>query len=427
MKNILVMLSIILTAALTQAQQTKTFIHAGHLLDTQSGKWMDEVTVTVNGTEITEISKGYTSIPQDVKYIDLKDKWVLPGLTDMHVHMETEYNPQAYISKFVDDPADVAYNSVAFAETTLMKGFTTVRDLGGSGINISLRDAVNKGKLVGPRIFTAGKSIATTGGHADPTNGGNAAFMGNPGPREGVANGTDEARAAVRHRYKNGADCIKITATGGVLSVAKNGSNPQFTLEEIKAITSTAADYGFHVAAHAHGDEGMRRAVEGGVRTIEHGTYMSEETMDLMKKLNCYLVPTITAGKEVAIKAEEKGFYPDIVVPKARAVGPQIQGTFAQAYKRGVPIVFGTDAGVFKHGKNAMEFGYMVEAGMPAMEAIQSATITPAKILKLEDKIGQVKKGFYADIIAVSENPEKNVNVLNTVDFVMKDGVIYKN
>lgn len=427
MKKITIQLIAVLLCFAAVAQQTKTFIHAGHLLDTESGKWMDEVTITVNGTEITEVSKGYTTIPKDVKYIDLKDKWVLPGLTDMHVHMETEYNPQAYISKFVDDPADVAYNSVAFAETTLMKGFTTVRDLGGSGINISLRDAVNKGKLVGPRIFTAGKSIATTGGHADPTNGGNAAFMGNPGPREGVANGTDEARAAVRHRYKNGADCIKITATGGVLSVAKNGSNPQFTLEEIKAITSTAADYGFHVAAHAHGDEGMRRAVEGGVKTIEHGTYMSEETMDLMKKMNCYLVPTITAGKEVAIKAEEKGFYPDIVVPKARAVGPQIQGTFARAYKRGVPIVFGTDAGVFKHGKNAMEFGYMVEAGMPAMEAIQSATITPAKILKLEDKIGQVKKGFYADIIAVSENPEKNVDVLNTVDFVMKDGVIYKN
>ncbi|BAO55078.1 metal-dependent hydrolase family protein [Nonlabens marinus] len=427
MKKLFVLSLVILMSFLTYAQETTTFIHAGHLLDASTGKWMDEVTIKVNGSEITDVSKGYTTIPQDVKYFDLKNQWVLPGLTDMHVHMETEYNPQAYISKFVDDPADVAYNSVAFAETTLMKGFTTVRDLGGSGINISLRDAINKGKLIGPRIFTAGKSIATTGGHADPTNGGNAAFMGDPGPREGVANGTDEAREAVRHRYKNGADCIKITATGGVLSVAKNGSNPQFTLEEIKAITSTAADYGFHVAAHAHGDEGMRRAVEGGVKTIEHGTYMSESTMDLMKKMNCYLVPTITAGKEVALKAEEEGFYPDIVVPKAREVGPQIQGTFARAYKRGVPIVFGTDAGVFKHGKNAMEFGYMVEAGMPAMEAIQSATITPAKILQMEGQIGQIKKGFFADIIAVSENPEKNVKALESVNFVMKDGKVYKN
>ncbi|WP_194851373.1 metal-dependent hydrolase family protein [Nonlabens antarcticus] len=429
MKNRLLIALILICSMTLSAQKTPTttFIHAGHLLDTETGKWMDEVTIKVNGTEITDVSKGYTAIPQDVKYFDLKDKWVLPGLTDMHVHMETEYNPQAYISKFVDDPSDVAYNSVGYAEKTLMAGFTTVRDLGGSGVNISLRDAINKGKVSGPRMYTAGKAIATTGGHADPTNGGNQDFMGSPGPREGVANGTDEGRAAVRYRYKNGADVIKITATGGVLSVAKNGSNPQFTLEEIKAIVSTAADYNMHVAAHAHGDEGMQRAILGGVKTIEHGTYMSAETMDLMKKMNCYLVPTITAGKEVAMKAEEEGFYPDIVVPKARAVGPQIQGMFERAYKRGVPIVFGTDAGVYAHGKNALEFGYMVEAGMPAMEAIQSATITPAKILKMEDKIGQVKTGFFADIIAVSENPEKNVKTLEKVTFVMKDGEVYKN
>ncbi|WP_292901449.1 amidohydrolase family protein [Nonlabens sp.] len=408
------------------AQNTTTIIHAGHLLDTEKGTWLTEMTVTLADGEIQSLDKGYSKVPTTADYYDLKDKWVMPGLTDMHVHMETEYNPHAYISKFVDDPADVAYNSVKYAEITLMSGFTTVRDLGGSGINISLRDAVNAGKVPGPRIFTAGKSIATTGGHADPTNGGNQAFMGNPGPREGVANGPDEARAAVRHRYKNGADCIKITATGGVLSVAKNGSNPQFTVEEIKAITETAADYGYHVAAHAHGDEGMYRAVEGGVKTIEHGTYMSERTMELMIKKDCYLVPTITAGKEVAEKAEVEGFYPAIVVPKARTVGPQIQGTFARAYKKGVPIVFGTDAGVFAHGQNAKEFGYMNEAGMPVMETIQSATITPAKILKLEHKIGQVKKGFYADIIAVSQNPEKNVAILEQMDFVMKDGVVYK-
>ena len=426
MKNIGLILFTLALCLTATAQKGRTFIHAGHVLDSKSGKWMDEMTIQVNGKEVVDVVKGYTTVPDGLQAVDLKSEWVLPGLTDMHVHMETEYNPQAYISKFMDDPADVAYSSVSFAEITLMSGFTTVRDLGGSGINISLRDAINSGKVPGPRIFTAGKSIATTGGHADPTNGGNAAFMGDPGPREGVANGTDQARAAVRHRYKNGADCIKITATGGVLSVAKNGSNPQFTIEEIKAITSTAADYGFHVAAHAHGDEGMRRAVKGGVKTIEHGTYMSEETMDLMKEMDCYLVPTITAGKEVAMKAEEEGFYPDIVVPKARAVGPQIQGMFERAYKRGVPIVFGTDAGVYAHGKNAMEFGYMTEVGMPVMEAIQSATITPAKILQMEGQIGQIKKGFFADIIAVSENPEKNVATLNEVKFVMKDGKVYK-
>lgn len=406
--------------------QTTTIIHAGHLLDASKGSWQSEMTIIIKDNRIATVEKGYKPVTNDTNYYDLKDQWVMPGFTDMHVHMETEYNPHAYISKFVDDPADVAYDSVKYAEITLLSGFTTVRDLGGSGINVSLRDAINKGKVPGPRIFTAEKSIATTGGHADPTNGGNQAFMGDPGPREGVANSPDEGREAVRHRYKNGADCIKITATGGVLSVAKNGSNPQFTVEEIQAITSTAADYGMHVAAHAHGDEGMRRAVLGGVKTIEHGTYMSEETMDLMKKMDCYLVPTITAGKEVAEKAEVDGFYPAIVVPKARAVGPQIQGTFARAYKRGVPIVFGTDAGVFQHGKNAKEFGYMVEAGMPVMKAIQSATITPALILKEETNIGQVQPGYYADIIAVSENPEKNVATLEQVLFVMKDGVVYK-
>lgn len=409
------------------AQDTLTFIHAGHLLDTQDGKWQHEVTISLQHGKVIDVQQGYQPIPMDdIAYYDLKDMWVMPGFTDMHVHMETEYNPHAYVQKYVDDPADVAYDSVKYAEITLLSGFTTVRDLGGSGINISLRDAINKGKVPGPRIFTAGKSIASTGGHADPTNGSNQKLMGNPGPREGVINGPDEGRAAVRHRYKNGADCIKITATGGVLSVAKNGSNPQFTIEEIKSITQTATDYGFHVAAHAHGDEGMYRAVLGGVKTIEHGTYMTERTMDLMKEMDCYLVPTITAGKEVAIKANEEGFYPEVVVPKAKAVGPQIQGTFARAYKRGVPIAFGTDAGVFAHGKNAKEFGYMVEAGMPAMQALQSATITPAIILKQEGKIGQVKAGFYADIIAVKSNPEKDVQVLEHIDFVMKEGVIYK-
>lgn len=408
------------------AQTTTTYIHAGHLLDSENGLWMEEMTIVIKNDLVESVQSGYQSIPKNASYYDLKNKWVMPGFTDMHVHMETEYNPHAYIQKYVDDPADVAYDSVKYAEITLMSGFTTVRDLGGSGINISLRDAINKGKVPGPRIFTAGKSIATTGGHADPTNGSNQKLMGNPGPREGVVNSPEEARAAVRHRYKNGADCIKITATGGVLSVAKNGSNPQFTVEEIKAITTTAADYGFHVAAHAHGDEGMRRAVEGGVKTIEHGTYMSEDTMDLMIKMNCYLVPTITAGKEVAQKAEVDGFYPELVVPKAKAVGPQIQGTFGRAYKRGVPIVFGTDAGVFEHGKNAKEFGYMHEAGMPIMEALQSATIIPAMILKLEEQLGQVKKGFFADIIAVSKNPEKDVSILEQIDFVMKDGLVYK-
>jgi imidazolonepropionase-like amidohydrolase len=251
--------------------------------------------------------------------------------------------------------------------------------------------------------------------------------MGNPGPKEGVVNGVEDAKKAVRQRYKNGADLIKITATGGVLSVAKSGQNPQFSVEEIKAICETAKDYGFHVAAHAHGDEGMQRAILGGVKTIEHGTLMSAETMELMKKYDVYLVPTISAGKFVSEKAKIPNYYPDIIVPKALDIGPKIQDMFSRAYKAGVGIAFGTDAAVFYHGDNGKEFGFMVEAGMPEIEAIKSATITNALILKMENQLGQIKKGFIADIVAVDANPIKDIATMENVTFVMKDGKIYKN
>ena len=404
-----------------------TYILCGKLIDTESGKIYSEKTIVVKADKITGIKNGYV-MPRDKtsKMIDLRDKVVMPGLIDMHVHIEMEFDAKTRLNKYILNEADVAFNSVGFAKTTLLKGFTTVRDLGGSGVNISIKKAIDAGKIPGPRVFTAGKSLATTGGHADPTNGSSRKLIGNPGPKEGVVNSVEDAKKAVRQRYKNGADCIKITATGGVLSVAKSGDNPQFTIEEIKEICNTAKDYGMHVAAHAHGDEGMQRAIIGGVKTIEHGTYMSDKTMELMKKHNAFLVPTITAGKEVEEKAKIKGFYPDIVVPKALAVGPQIQGTFAKAYKKGVGIAFGTDAGVFKHGNNGKEFGYMVEAGMPAIETIQSATITNAKILKMDSEIGQIKKGFFADIIAVNEDPTKNIHTMENVVFVMKNGIVYK-
>ena len=402
-----------------------TYILCGQLVDTETGKINSKKTILVEGTKIIDVMDGYI-MPKNGTMIDLRDKVVMPGLIDMHVHLEMEYDNKTQIRKYIANEADVAYNSVKFAETTLLNGFTTVRDLGGTGVNISLRNAINQGKIVGPRVYTAGKSIATTGGHADPTNGSNRELIGDPGPKEGVVNSIEDAKKAVRQRYKNGADCIKITATGGVLSVAKSGDNPQFTIEEVKAICDMAKDYGMHVAAHAHGDEGMQRAIIGGVKTIEHGTYMSDETMDLMIKHDAYLVPTITAGKEVAEKAKVKGFYPEIVVPKALAVGPQIQGTFGRAYKKGVKIAFGTDAGVFKHGVNGKEFGFMVEAGMPAMETLQSATITNAKLLKMENEIGKIKKGFIADIIAVNDDPTKNISTMENVVFVMKEGKIYK-
>ncbi len=421
--HILVFLLLIITNSFAQ----DTYLLCGKLIDTKKGIVKSKQTVVVRDNKIFDVIEGYKpSVKKEDATIDLKDKVVMPGLIDMHVHIELEFDKKTRLNKYILNESDIAFNAVGFAKATLSSGFTTVRDLGGTGVNISIAKAIEAGKIPGPRVFTAGKALATTGGHADPTNGSSRKLIGDPGPKEGVVNSIEDAKKAVRYRYKNGADCIKITATGGVLSVAKSGDNPQFTVEEIKEICNTANDYGMHVAAHAHGDEGMQRAILGGVKTIEHGTYMSDETMELMKKYNVYLVPTITAGKEVEEKAKVKGFYPDIVVPKALAVGPQIQGTFGRAYKKGVGIVFGTDAGVFEHGYNGKEFGYMVEVGMPAMETIQSATITAAKILKKEDEIGQIKKGFYADIIAVSENPIDKIETMENVVFVMKDGMIYK-
>ena len=404
------------------------YLHCGQLIDTEKGKVLTKKTIVVSGKTIKSIQNGYVNSENALDVvIDLKSKTVMPGLIDMHVHMENEYNPKRYMDQFTANEADVAFKSVNYAEITLMAGFTTVRDLGGTGVNIALRNAINNNMIVGPRIFTAGKAIATTGGHADPTNGRKKLLMGDPGPEQGVINGPDEARKAVRQRYKNGADNIKITATGGVLSVAKNGQNPQFTIEEVKAICETAKDYGMIVAAHAHGDEGMQRAVIGGVTTIEHGTKMSTKTMDLMKEYGTYFVPTITAGKAVAENAKIEGFYPEIIVPKALEIGPKIQSTFAKAYKRGVPIAFGTDAGVFPHGLNAKEFGYMVEVGMPAMEAIQSATVTNAKILGLGNQLGQIKPNYIADIVATDTNPLEDISAMERVQFVMKEGKIYKN
>ncbi|WP_298473792.1 amidohydrolase family protein [uncultured Maribacter sp.] len=403
-----------------------TYIQCGTIIDVANGKSILEKTIVVSGDRIKTIDNGFTSGTNEDIVIDLKTKVVLPGFIDMHVHIEQESGPKTYTKRFTDNEADVAFESTVYAKRTLMAGFTTVRDLGGTGVNIALRNAIDKGLVVGPRIFTAGKAIATTGGHADPTNGMKKELRGNPGPKEGVVNSPEDGKKAVRQRYKDGADVIKITATGGVLSVAKSGHNPQFTIEEIKAITETAKDYGMLTAAHAHGDEGMQRAILGGIKTIEHGTMMSDETMELMKQHNTYLVPTITAGKQVAEKAKIQGFFPEIVAQKAAAIGPLIQDMFKRAYKKGVPIAFGTDAGVFPHGLNAKEFGYMVEVGMPIKEALKSATITNAKLLGVDDKIGQIKEGFVADIIAVDNNPFNDIHTVEKVSFVMKEGVVYK-
>jgi imidazolonepropionase-like amidohydrolase len=408
------------------AASQKTYIWCGTLIDGLSDEARKNMTVIVEKNKIIAVETGFSKPGTNDKTIDLKTKTVTPGWIDMHVHLEEETNPNRYLQEFTLNPADYAFQSVVFAETTLMAGFTTVRDLGGSGVNISLRNAINKGLIKGPRVYTAGKAIATTGGHADPTNGYRTDLMGDPGPAQAVVNGPDECRKAVRQRYKEGSDLIKITATGGVLSVAKSGSNPQFTEEEIKAIVETAKDYGFRVAVHAHGAEGMKRAIRAGVNSIEHGTFMDDEAIALAKQYGTWYVPTLTAGASVADSAAKPGYYPEVVRTKALEIGPKIKATFAKAYKSGVKIAFGTDAGVFKHGMNWLEFGYMIEAGMKPMDAIKSATINAADLLGEKDKLGSIEPGKMADIVAVDGDPLKDSKVFGKVVFVMKDGVVYK-
>jgi len=423
MRIILLLLSVLTASA------QDIYIHAGKIYDTNSGKLSSEKTIIISDNIIKSIENGYKEASEDdIKIYDLKSKVVLPGLIDFHVHMESQSGGQdRYVRRFQDNKADVAFRSSVIAKKTLMSGFTSVRDVGGSGVNISLRNAINNGVIPGPRIFTSGKTIATTGGHGDRTNGFRDDLVDDPGPEQGVVNSIADARKAVRFRYKNGADLIKITATGGVMSLAKNGQNPQFTEEVIREIVKTADDYGMHVAAHAHGDEGMFRAVNAGVTTIEHGSIMADRTMRLMKEKQTYLVPTISAGEHVAKMAKIPGYYPEIIIPKALEVGVQNKATTKKAYKMGVPIAFGTDAGVFPHGDNAGEFVYMKEIGIPAEYSLNSATITNAKLLNMENLLGQLKEGFYADIIAVDESPLENIATLENVIFVMKDGKVYKN
>ena len=404
----------------------KTYIHAGKLIDGVTDIPIQMVTIVVNDNVIQGILRGHLKPGPDDKLIDLKNFTVLPGLMDMHTHLSGQSNSKAYMEKFYMDLDEYAYRSIPFAEKTLMAGFTTVRELGGV-ISNSLRDAINAGYVIGPRIFSAGKSIATTGGHADPSSGLNMSFSGDPGPKDGVINGPSDARKAVRQRYKNGADLIKVTATGGVLSVAKNSKNPQFTEEELIAIVETADDYDMHVSAHAHGPEGMKRAIKAGVHSIEHGTIMDGEVLALMKKHGTYYVPTISAGMFVAEKAKESGYYPPIIVPKALEIGPRLLNTFTTAYKFGIKIAFGTDSGVSYHGDNAKEFYYMVKGGMSEMEAIRSATVVASEMLKINDKYGTIESNKIADIIAVDGDPIKDITSLQKVVFVMKDGEIYKN
>ncbi len=404
----------------------KTLIHAGRLIDGVAATARTSVTVVVEGDRIVAITDGYASPASGDTVIDLRTATLMPGLMDLHVHVSGEQSPTSYTEGFFMNPSDEALRATVYVKRTLLAGFTTVRDCGaGNRLNQSLRDAIARGWIAGPRIIAAG-SVSTTGGHGDPTNGLAMELQELLAPRTLVANGPDQMRAAVRQRYKDGADLIKIAATGGVLSLAKSGQAPLFTEEELVAVVQTARDYGMKVAAHAHGTEGMLRAVRAGVHTIEHGTYMTDEVMAAMKERGTWYVPTVSAGRFVAEKAKIDGYFPEVVRPKAAAIGPQIQDTLARAWKAGVKIAFGTDQGVAPHGENGREFVYMVEAGMPPMAAIKAATSLAAEVIGMEKELGTVAAGMAADLVAVPGDPLADITQMTRVGFVMKGGVVHR-
>ena len=406
---------------------SKTVIHAGNLFDSENGIVQPQMSIFIEEDIIADVVEGYVNPEPDDTYIDLTGYFVLPGLIDMHVHLTNQSSSRAYLERTTLNAADYAIRATMNAKKTLLAGFTTVRNLGGSDtVTISLRNAINSGIASGPRIFSSGKTISSTGGHGDSTNSLNQNFTSDLGPMDGVMNGVQDALKTVRYRYKEDSDLIKITATGGVLSNAKNGQNPQMTIEEIRAIVEISKDYGFKVAAHAHGSEGIKRAVIAGVDSIEHGTLMDNEAATLMRDKGTYYVPTLLAGKWVADKALIPDYYPPFVEKKALEIGPKLKSTFTMAHQAGVKIAFGTDSGVSPHGENAKEFNLMTEAGMSANDSILSATIYAAELLGEVDKIGSISKGKYADLVGVSRNPLEDIKILETVDFVMKGGEVYK-
>jgi imidazolonepropionase-like amidohydrolase len=426
LKGLKAIFLLLLTLTISTLSGQIQYLHCGRLINVKDSRVEQQMTLIIEKNIIRDIKAGYVAAPSGTQTVDLKNQTVMPGWIDMHVHIESVIERGSYINRFTLQDADIAYMAASFGLRTLQAGFTTVRELGGTGVNNAYKNAINNGLATGPRVFTAIKAIASTGGHGDYTSGAKKGLYDYPGPEVGVADGVDECRKAVRQMLKDGADVIKVTATGGVTSLTRDGSRPQFSLEELKAIVETAKDYGVTVAAHAHGDEGIRRAILAGVTTIEHGSQMTDSTMDLLVAKGTYFVPTLTAGMSVSDSAKVPGFFPEIVRIKALETGQKIRAVFSQLVKKGARIAFGTDAGVFPHGKNALEFQYMHELGMSPLDCIKSATITNATVLGIQDKTGSIEVGKLADIVAVPGDPMVDFSSMQKVSFVMKEGKIYK-
>jgi imidazolonepropionase-like amidohydrolase len=420
-----VFVTVWLTAGRSQTATAEIAVQAGRLIDGVATTPRQNVTILVGGGKVVGIQDGFVA-PAGARVLDLRTSTVLPGFIDAHTHITGEGTGNAVVRAATESPVDDAVRSTAYAKRTLEAGFTTIRNLGAEGgADVALKRAIEAGIVPGPRIWTARTTISITGGHGDQ-GGLRPDLWVAPTWMDGIVDSADEARKAVRYQHKYGADLIKITATGGVLSIGDSGDAQQFTDEELKAIVEASHLLGMKVAAHAHGKRGIESAIRAGVDSIEHGTYGDDETFRLFKQHGTYLVPTILAGKTVAEMATIPGHFHPSVQEKAARIGPLIQDMFKRAYAAGVKIAFGTDSGVSNHGDNAREFQYMVEAGMPAMEAIQAATRGGADLIGASDRIGSVQAGRFADLVAVAGNPLTNIAELKRITFVMKGGVVYK-
>jgi len=432
MKNVVfVSLGAALLATTSVAAQTNdvvTVIHAGKLLDKPGNPPRGPSTLIIRNGKIAELLSGHQPGPAGATLIDLKDKFVLPGLIDSHVHLDSDAGGNAALIEAVtDSPARAAYRAAGNAKKTLMAGFTTVRNMGdGTGATLALRDAVAVGELPGPRIIDAGRSISTTSGHMDATLSVSEDLHASIG-QENLCDGVESCRQAIRKQVRRGVDVIKIATTGGVNSRIGAGLGRQLFDDEVKALVDTAHLYGKKVAVHAHGDDGVNIALAAGADSIEHGTMLTDESIKLFKAAGAYYVPTLSTvnGYLERLAANPNAYPPDVLAKVQWRIG--VTGkSLAKAYPAGVKIAFGTDAGVSKHGRNADEFELMVKHGMPASAAIQAATMNAATLLGVEKEVGSLEPGKAADVIAVAGDPITDITTLKSVRFVMKDGRVFK-
>ena len=416
-------ISIVLFFVAGTAAADVTLIHAGQLLAVPGKDPSTNMTIIVEDGRITGVQEGFVAA-QDATVIDLSDKFVLPGLMDMHVHLQGQLGPNNDRDALKMSDQLMQMRSIHYAMNTLEAGFTTVRDVGSSSQEMyAMRDAINNGWIDGPRIIAAG-GVGITGGHADIS--GVSPDLMEMMTSPNVCDGPYDCRRAARNVIKYGADLIKITSTGGVMTQRATGTGQQMEMDELREIVRAAERMGSKVASHAHEEAGIIAALEAGVASIEHGTYTGPRAIKLFRETGAYLVPTLLAGKTVATMALESDFMAQTVKDKAIRVGNDMAGNFAKAHKAGVNVAYGTDSGISPHGTNAQEAVLMVEAGMTEMEVIVAATINAADLIDMSDSIGTIESGKFADLIAVDHSPLDNIEELLDVDFVMKGGKVYK-